>query len=132
MCEVCAVFGVSEHWIDAADPMGSQNVAAGILENRGERSKRLQLINRILRSAGLMASDWDGEAYSVEDAQGRRKIAPDLSALWRIAEELGAAHDPAVFVPLGLVRVLYPGTQILARTSSLPTLDCIPGCRLWN
>jgi hypothetical protein len=95
MCEVCAVFGVSQHWIDAADPMGSQNVATGILENRGERSKRLQLINRILRSAGLMASDWDGEAYSVEDAQGRRKIAPDLSALWRVAEELGQTHlDP--------------------------------------
>jgi CobQ-like glutamine amidotransferase family enzyme len=95
MCEVCAVFGVGQHWTDAADPMGSRNVAAGILENRTERAKRLQLINRILQRTGLAVSDWDGESYSVEDAQGRREIAPDLSALWRVAEGLGKVHiDP--------------------------------------
>ncbi|WP_312257137.1 hypothetical protein [Stutzerimonas nitrititolerans] len=89
MCEVCAVFGVSQHWTDAADPMGVRNVAAGILENRSERNKRLALINRILKPAGLTGSDWDGEAYSIEDADGRRVVAPDLSALWRHAERLG-------------------------------------------
>lgn len=102
MCEVCAVFGVGQHWTDAADPMGLYNVAAGILENRAERAKRLQLINRILRPAGLAASDWDGESFSVEDTQGRRQIAPDLSALWRVAEKLGKVHiDPldAGFLP---------------------------------
>lgn len=102
MCEVCAVFGVGQHWSDVADPMGSRDIAAGILENRGERAKRLQLINRILGPTGLMAGDWDGESYSVEDAQGRRKLAPDLSALWRAAEQLGKTHiDPldADFLP---------------------------------
>jgi hypothetical protein len=102
MCEVCAVFGVGQHWTDAADPMGLRNVAAGILENRVERAKRLQLINRILRPVGLAVSDWDGESYSVEDAQGRRQLAPDLSALWRIAEQLSQIHiDPleAGFLP---------------------------------
>lgn len=103
MCEVCAVFGVGQHWTDAADPMGLRNVAAGILENRTERAKRLQLINRIVRAAGLTVNDWDGEAFSVEDMQGRRRIAPDLSALWRIAEQLGHIHiDPleADFLPV--------------------------------
>ncbi|WP_454691538.1 hypothetical protein [Achromobacter aloeverae] len=95
MCEVCAVFGVGQHWSDAADPMGVGGVAAGILENRAERAKRLRLINRILRPAGLTAGDWDGESYCVEDAQGRSKVAPDLSALWRIAEQMGHARiDP--------------------------------------
>jgi hypothetical protein len=102
MCEVCAVFGVSQHWTDAADPMGVRNVAAGILENRVERRKRLQLINRILHPSRITVSDWDGESYSVEDAQGRSTIAPDLSAIWRIAEQLSQIHiDPleADFLP---------------------------------
>lgn len=89
MCEVCAVFGVSQHWADAGDPMGQHSVAKGILENRAERAKRLRLINRILRRHGLTAEDWDGESYCVEDARGRRRIASDLSELWRAAEELG-------------------------------------------
>lgn len=89
MCEVCAVFGVSPHWADAADPLTTHNIAAGILENRTERAKRLYLINRILRPVGLTANDWDGEAFSIEDAQGRRALAADLSALWQVAETLG-------------------------------------------
>lgn len=89
MCEVCAVFGVSEHWTDAADPMGQHSVAAGILENRSERARRLRLINRILLPHGLTAEDWDGESYSVEDTSGRRQLASDLSSLWRVAEHLG-------------------------------------------
>ncbi|MCI3208256.1 MULTISPECIES: hypothetical protein [Pandoraea] len=89
MCEVCAVFGVSEHWTDAGDPMGQHSVAAGILENRAERARRLRLINRILRPYGLKAEDWDGESYAVEDASGRRQLASDLSTLWRVAEQLG-------------------------------------------
>ncbi|MFC4275349.1 hypothetical protein [Achromobacter aloeverae] len=95
MCEVCAVFGVGKHWADAADPLGQQDVAAGILENRAERTKRLRVINRIVAPAGLVVADWDGEAYSVEDARGRFKVASDLSALWRTAEQLsGTAIDP--------------------------------------
>ncbi|MFJ9449863.1 MULTISPECIES: hypothetical protein [unclassified Herbaspirillum] len=89
MCEVCAVFGVGQHWTDAGDPMGQHSVAKGILENRAERTRRLQLIKRILRPRGLDAGDWDGESYYVENASGRRQVAADLSSLWRIAEQLG-------------------------------------------
>lgn len=88
MCEVCAVFGVGQHWTDAGDPVG-HTVAQGILENRAERARRLDLINQILGRRKLQAGDWDGESYYVEDAVGRRQVAPDLSSLWRIAEQLG-------------------------------------------
>ncbi|CAH2944613.1 MAG: hypothetical protein PPHEMADM_5416 [uncultured Paraburkholderia sp.] len=99
---MCAVFGVGQHCTDAADPAGMHDVAAGILENRAERAKRLRLINRIVRQARLTVSDWDGESYSVEDAQGRRQVASDLSALWRVVEALGHTFtDPfdAGFLP---------------------------------
>lgn len=95
VCEVCAVFGVGPHWSDSADSLERGSVAQGIVGNRAERAKRLTLINQILAPHGVEASDWDGEAYCIEDAIGRRQVVADLSKLWQQAERLaGSQFDP--------------------------------------
>jgi hypothetical protein len=102
MCEVCAVFGVGAHWSDAAAHISDTEIAGGILSLRGERRRRLDLINRLLSSGRMSVSDWDGESYCLEDSAGRTRVVADLSMLWNVAEEMsGRAFDPLAsnFIP---------------------------------
>jgi len=100
MCEVCAIFGVSAHWTDAA-PVGeltagsATHAAHAIQQHRGERRRRLEILNSWLATRDVRVEDWDGEAFAVKAPDGRMRIAPDLSALWPQIEALGNARfDP--------------------------------------
>lgn len=103
MCEVCAVFGISEHWVDSARIDEHLLAASNIQGHRSERTQRLALLNALAAPHDIRINDWDGEAYCVEDIQGRTRIASDLSTLWRTIEQMSAA----VFDPLA--RDFLPG-----------------------
>ena len=95
MCEVCAIFGVSAHWADAA-PIGvAIDTAPAIQGHRIERRRRIQILNDWVASRDVVVQDWDGEAFSVQAPDGRMRIGADLSALWPVIELLsGAKFDP--------------------------------------
>lgn len=95
MCEVCAVFGIGDHWTEAAKLADGMFPAPSIQRHRRDRRQRIALINRILQPSGLACIDWDGEAFALEDRSGRRVIAPSLPEIWREAERLsGRTFDP--------------------------------------
>lgn len=97
MCEVCAIFGVSSHWSDAAPIGASTEAAPAIQQHRGERRRRLELLNRWLAARDVHVEDWDGEAFAVRSQDGRMRVAADLSTLWPQIEALaGARFDPLV------------------------------------
>ena len=95
MCEVCAIFGIGEHWTESAPLIATAFPAVEIQGHRGERRRRIALLNAWLAGTQVTVHDWDGEAFSVEDKSGRRRIASDLSTLWPAVEALaGRPFDP--------------------------------------
>lgn len=95
MCEVCAVFGVSEHWTDAAPVDAGVTAAIEIQRHRDSRRLRIEYLNRWLGSEGVSIGDWDGASFVVEDASGRMRVVNDLSELWPAIESvLGRPFDP--------------------------------------
>ena len=95
MCEVCAIFGIGEHWVESAPLVPAEFPAIEIQSHRVERRRRIELLNAWLLRTGVTVQDWDGEAFSVEDNSGRRRIASDLSTLWPAVEALaGSPFDP--------------------------------------
>jgi len=104
MCEVCAIFGIGEHWVESAPLVPAEFPAIEIQSHRVERRRRIELLNAWLLRTGVTVQDWDGEAFSVEDNSGRRRIASDLSTLWPAVEALaGRPFDPlADEMPYGL------------------------------
>lgn len=103
MCEVCAVFGIGAHWVDAAGAEEDALPARDIQDHRKDRARRLSLLNALSAPRGVRVSDWDGEAYCLEDASGRSCVVPNLSALWRGVESMsGTLLDP-------LARDFLPG-----------------------
>lgn len=95
MCEVCAVFGIGTHWTDAAARADARLPAPDIARYRGERQRRIALVNALVTATGIEVTDWDGESFWVADRNGRGARAPDLNAVWRLAERLsGARFDP--------------------------------------
>ena len=95
MCEVCAVFGISEHWVEAG---GLRNVAypgEDIRDHREVRRFRIRLVNALLQPYGLQCGDWDGDAYVVRSNKGQEVVAENLSKIWTVAERLtGKVCDP--------------------------------------
>ena len=95
MCEVCAIFGVGEHWAESAPSQEHVVPALDIQRHRQARRDRISLLNQWLEGEHVRVRDWDGEAFAVEDDGGRRRIASDLSSLWGAIEALaGRAFDP--------------------------------------
>ena len=95
MCEVCAVFGIGQHWTDAGKLANSRLPAPDITRFRVERRQRIALINHLLSESKLKVFDWDGEAYWVERHDGRGERVPNLNALWSTVERLSGRHfDP--------------------------------------
>jgi hypothetical protein len=95
MCEVCAIFGVGEHWTDAGMRIDARLPAPAIRRYRHERRRRLALVNRLLAGSGARCIDWDGEALAVEDSLGRQKVVPSLAEVWRQVDAFtGHRLDP--------------------------------------
>src|SRR5690242_3450556 len=100
MCEVCAIFGVGEHWAESALLAARGSPALGIQRHRRERRRRIALLNRWLAGSLVSVRDWDGEAFVIEDEIGRTRMASDLSSLWPAIEALaGRAFDPLSETP---------------------------------
>ena len=95
MCEVCAIFGIGDHWTDAAAVSNPAFPAGDIQKFREARRRRLVLVNRLVNPFGLECTDWDGESLALTDRQGRTDVVADLTRLWPCAERLtGVALDP--------------------------------------
>lgn len=95
MCEVCAVFGIGDHWTDAASLASPAFPAADIQRFRAERKRRLRLVNALIAHLGATCADWDGESLVLTDAKGRMDVVPDLATLWtRLERMTGARLDP--------------------------------------
>lgn len=95
MCDVCAVFGIGDHWTDAAKLSRGLFPARDIQRHRRHRRERIGLMNRLIAPAGLSCEDWDGDAFLLTDRAGRTRIAASLAEFWREAEALaGCEFDP--------------------------------------
>ena len=95
MCEVCAIFGLGEHWTESATLSNRAFPADEIRAHRTVRRRRIGLMNRLLAPHGVTVGDWDGEAFMVENAAGRMRVVANLSALWPAIEGLAGRHfDP--------------------------------------
>jgi hypothetical protein len=99
MCGLCGVFGVEEHWADAAGK------APAFAQTRmGERAQRIVLANRVLLHYGLRLADWGGHSYIVRNLTGQSHIVENLSQIWGAAERLAGRRcdplDPALLATL--------------------------------
>ncbi|MGO4726706.1 MULTISPECIES: hypothetical protein [unclassified Inquilinus] len=92
MCGVCGVLGGEEHWTaESARP----EVFGAARTRRAERLHRAAAANRILGLYGLRLDDWQGSAFVLSGATGRREIVDALPAVWAAAAQmLGRPIDP--------------------------------------
>ncbi len=88
MCEVCAVFGVGEHWSDSPAILNAMFPAKDIQQYRAHRAQRIALINKVLEPTGVQCFDWDGERYGLEDKSYRQGVADNLTDVWKVARQL--------------------------------------------
>ncbi|MCZ6636641.1 MAG: hypothetical protein O7C66_00420 [Alphaproteobacteria bacterium] len=95
MCEVCAIFGIGDHWTDAAATSNPAYPAHDIQRFRAARQRRLNLINELIGQFGVTCADWDGESIVLTDEKGRMVVVPDLAQLWPNLEKImGVRLDP--------------------------------------
>ena len=86
MCSLCDTLGNGSFWTDAAGH--PEFDAAGRVTPRHERSRRVQLVNLVLREYGLHVGDWSGSAYVVESTSGGSEIVYHLNGIWSAAHRL--------------------------------------------
>ena len=99
MCSLCAALGGSRYWTDAAGDSafetGGRKISLG-----EERSRRVALLNTILAFYDLSISDWGGNSYVLQNAQGRTLNMYNLAGIWadvdRMAERPCDPLDPAL------------------------------------
>jgi hypothetical protein len=95
MCDVCAVFGIGDHWTDASKLARGMFPARDIQRHRRHRRERIALMNHLLQPLGLTCDDWDGDAFAIYDRHGRMRIAGTLGEFWKEAEAMaGQVLDP--------------------------------------
>ena len=95
MCALCGVLGASNHWTDAAARAGTFTRNTDALARRRERARRVLAANRVLAAFSMRLADWQGSAFVLSTATGKREIVSDLGHLWAAAERLrGAACNP--------------------------------------
>ena len=90
MCGLCDIFGIGEHWTDAA----ASDAARGALSRRAERQHRARVANAVLGLFGLRISEWTTR-FTLASRTGRSEIVDHLGAVWPAAERLaGRPLDP--------------------------------------
>jgi hypothetical protein len=89
MCALCGAFGGNDHWSDRAEPFSSGRT------RRAERLSRVQAANAILGAFAMKLDDWQGTAFILATATGRREIVDTLPQMWAMAGRiLGRPIDP--------------------------------------
>ena len=95
MCALCGVLGGSDHWTDAVARPGVFTRSRDSMERRRERTKRVEVANRVLRYYGMTLADWQGASFLLSTGTGKTEIVDNLTHLWAAAERLvGRPCDP--------------------------------------
>jgi hypothetical protein len=89
MCALCGALGASRYWTDAAGRPEFERAGAK-LTRRLERSRRVDLVNAVLRAQRLALHDWGGNSYVLQNAAGRRQNVYNLAGVWAAADTLAA------------------------------------------
>ena len=95
MCVLCGDLVGEVHWAERA--IGQSNAGSNDEANRRRaRSKRVQILNRVLAPYQLSAhEDLSGTRYVVGDLKGAREVVRDLEEIWMAADRLAySAVDP--------------------------------------
>jgi hypothetical protein len=94
MCSLCAAFGGSRFWTDAAGHDGFRH-NGGKVTLRSEREKRVALLNRLLGAYGINIKDWGGNSYVLQDQKGQRLNVYNLAGIWAAVDTMtGNGCDP--------------------------------------
>ncbi len=87
MCALCGALGGEDHWATRADASGQTR--------RAQRLARVGAANVVLRAFALRLDDWQGTAFVLSSATGRREIVDSLPHVWEMAARmLGRPIDP--------------------------------------
>jgi hypothetical protein len=81
VCGLCGILLGDAHWTETAVSSPQE----GGRTRRHERLHRVALANRVLRTAGLRLSDWQGTAYVLTGPTGGAAVVEDFAALWPLA-----------------------------------------------
>lgn len=94
MCSLCAALGGHRYWTDAAGHEAFRH-NEGKVTRRGERERRVTLLNRVLSVYGLSISDWGGNSYVLHDRAGHRRNVYNLAGIWAEVDAMtDAVCDP--------------------------------------
>ncbi|MDB5402617.1 MAG: hypothetical protein JWQ55_4635 [Rhodopila sp.] len=87
MCALCGAFGGEEHWSTRAEAPGQTR--------RAERLARVRAANAVLGAFAMRLDDWQGAAFVISGATGRREVVDTLPQVWEMAGRmLGRSIDP--------------------------------------
>ncbi len=93
MCGLCGMLGADTHWSDAAST--PQAFAGRNMNRRQERTRRIGLMNEVLRHYGITAKDWMATSYVLSTQTGKSVVVDHLGMLWASADVLaGKPCDP--------------------------------------
>jgi hypothetical protein len=89
VCTLCGAFGGEEHWSTSTEAFASGQT------RRAERLTRVRAANTVLAAFAMRLDDWQGAAFLLSGATGRREIVDTLPQVWEMAGRmLGRAIDP--------------------------------------
>jgi hypothetical protein len=92
MCSLCGSLGGPEHWTVAVP---EREATATGRTRRAERLAQARLANGVLRLFSLHLDDWQGSAFVLASATGKREVVDSLPAVWQAAAAmLGRPIDP--------------------------------------
>ena len=92
MCSLCGTLYSTRHWAEA--PGSGPAVDARRAWIR-DRLRRVELLNRVLRTLSLEVDDWLGTAYVLRTRTGETVLCADLATLFAEAERMtGRRIDP--------------------------------------
>jgi hypothetical protein len=89
MCTLCGAFGGEEHWSTRAEGLASGQT------RRAGRLARVRTANAVLGAFAMRLDDWQGTAFVLSGATGRREILDTLPQVWEaVGRMLGRKIDP--------------------------------------
>ena len=89
MCALCGALGGEDHWSTRSAGFTSGQT------RRAERLGRVRAANVVLNAFAMKLDDWQGNAFVLSGATGRREIIDTLPQVWEMAGRmLGRSIDP--------------------------------------
>ena len=89
MCGLCGSLGGEEHWATRTEGFAAAQT------RRAGRLARVRVANAVLAGFAMRLDDWQGSAFVLSGATGRREIVEQLPQVWEAAARLrGRPIDP--------------------------------------